>query len=103
MNSVNISQSEAERLISLEKHAIKPSNDNPINLPERGGAISLKLESADKKEEFSFDIRRGSIDLGKFTNQTRTRRSIILVRLDIGGAPHRNPDDQEIPKNHIHL
>jgi hypothetical protein len=29
--------------------------------------------------------------------------AIILYRLDIDGAPHRNPDGQEIPCPHLHI
>ncbi len=28
---------------------------------------------------------------------------MVLVRLDIEGAPHRNPDGQEVPTPHIHV
>jgi len=31
------------------------------------------------------------------------RRTIILVRVDTEGGPHRNPDDTMIPCPHIHL
>jgi hypothetical protein len=104
MSVFNISQQEAETLIAVEKHAIQQAvNDYPIRLPERGGGISVKLESLDKKEEFYLDIGRGTINLAKIKNQTRARKSIVLVRLDIGGSPHRNPDDQEVSGDHIHL
>jgi len=35
--------------------------------------------------------------------QNRGRQVVVLVRLDLGGAPHRNPDDEEIPVPHLHL
>ena len=35
--------------------------------------------------------------------QTRGRKIIVLVRLDFGGQPHRNPDDTEIGSPHLHL
>lgn len=28
---------------------------------------------------------------------------VVLVRLDLGGAPHRNPDDEEVPVPHLHV
>jgi hypothetical protein len=28
---------------------------------------------------------------------------VVLVRLDLGGAPHRNPFDEEIGVPHLHL
>lgn len=51
------------------------------------------------RENFLLDIRRGKIDLLKATNQNRARQTIVLVRLDLGGAPHRNPDGEEILEN----
>jgi hypothetical protein len=41
--------------------------------------------------------------LTKGTYQNRARGVAILARLDFGGAPHRNPDDQEVPCPHLHL
>lgn len=35
--------------------------------------------------------------------QTRGRQVVVLVRLDLGGAPHRNPDGEKIPVPHIHI
>jgi hypothetical protein len=43
------------------------------------------------------------IVLTKGTYLNRARGVAILARLDFGGAPHRNPDDQEIPYPHRHL
>ena len=56
-----------------------------------------------KVEQFLLDIRRGRIDLLKGKYQARARQVVVLVRLDFGGAPHRNPDDQEIGNPHLHL
>ena len=35
--------------------------------------------------------------------QNRGRQVVVLVRLDLGGAPHRNPDDVEVPAPHLHV
>ena len=35
--------------------------------------------------------------------QNRGRQVIVLVRLDLGGPPHRNPDGEEIPTPHLHV
>lgn len=43
------------------------------------------------------------INLLKGTYQTRSRQVVVLVRLDFGGPPHRNPDGQEIASPHIHI
>lgn len=39
----------------------------------------------------------------KGTYQNRGRQVIVLVRIDFGGAPHRNPDGTEVPSPHLHL
>jgi hypothetical protein len=45
----------------------------------------------------------GRIDLTKGTYQNRARAVLILVRLDFGGRPHRNPDGEEVTSPHLHL
>jgi hypothetical protein len=57
----------------------------------------------DKREHFHLDVSRGRIDLLKGKYQNRSRQAIILVRLDFGGKPHRNPDDEEIACPHLHV
>lgn len=68
-----------------------------------GQSLVLPLQSSDKREQFLLDLSRGRIDLLKVTMQNRGRQVVVLVRLDLGGAPHRNPDDEEIPTPHLHV
>jgi hypothetical protein len=49
------------------------------------------------------DVTRAQIKLTKATYQNRARQAIILMRLDLDGAPHRNPDGTEIPCPHLHV
>ena len=63
----------------------------------------MPLQSADKREQFLLDLSRGRIDLLKVKMQNRGRQVVVLVRLDMGGAPHRNPDGEEIPVPHLHV
>jgi len=78
-------------------------SDDAWDYPNVGGAITIPLISSDKRENFLLDISRGRIDLLKVKYQSRGRHVVILVRLDCGGAPHRNPDGQEIANPHLHL
>jgi hypothetical protein len=71
--------------------------------PDLGGSISVPLVSANRREQFVLDLRRGRIDLAKGTYQNRGRQVVVLVRLDFGGAPHRNPDGEEIESPHLHV
>ena len=95
-----LTQQEADALLVLEKYDF--SNDE-YKFPYLGGSLRLSLQSMDKKETFNLDVTRGYIALEKITFQTRARKAVVLVRLDIDGPPHRNPDGEEIGCPHIHL
>lgn len=49
------------------------------------------------------DVWRGRIAVSKVNIQNRARHCIPLVRLDVGGPPHTNPDGVEMPCPHVHL
>jgi hypothetical protein len=100
MADMNLTQAEADALIALAKHRL---DDTEWSYPATGGATSIPLASADRKEPFVLDLRRGRIDLMKGTYQTRGRQVVVLVRLDFGGAPHRNPDGEEVGSPHLHV
>ena len=100
MPRADLTQAEADKLIAMEKHRL---DDQVWEYPTLGGSICVPLTSADKRENFLLDISRGGIDLRKGTYQNRARQVVILVRLDFGGAPHRNPDGEEILCPHLHL
>ena len=100
MADINLTQAEADALIALEKHRV---NDARSDFPMGGQSLVLPLQSADKREQFLLDLSRGRIDLLKVKMQNRGRQVVVLVRLDLGGAPHRNPDDEEIAAPHLHV
>jgi hypothetical protein len=100
MPTSEITQTEADALIAVEKQRV---NDDEHNYPGGGGKLTIPLQSADRREQFMLDISRRRIDLYKGKYQNRARQIVVLVRLDIGGAPHRNPDGTEIACPHLHL
>lgn len=100
MAELNLTQAEADALIAMEKHRI---NEDRSDFPMGGQSLVLPLQSPDKREQFLLDLSRGRIDLLKVKMQKRGRQVVVLVRLDLGGAPHRNPDDGEIPAPHLHV
>ena len=100
MADIDISQAEADGLIAMEKHSV---DDKRWLFPEAGERLAIPLTSPDKRENFILDITRARIKLTKATYQNRARQAIILMRLDLDGPPHRNPDDQEIPCPHLHV
>jgi hypothetical protein len=100
MAEIDLTQKEADALIAMEKHRV---DNRPINFPSQGGRIAISLISPDKRETFMLDITRAKIKLTKATYQNRARQSIILMRLDLDGPPHRNPDGEEILCPHLHV
>lgn len=61
------------------------------------------LVSSDGNEMFLLDVRRSQLNLSKGTYQNRCRKIVVLARFGFGGAPHRNPDGEEIGTPHLHL
>lgn len=100
MSEFLLTQLEADALIAMDKHRV---DETQHAFPSQGGSLRIPLVSVDKRENFFLDISRGRIDMTKGTYQNRARSSMVLVRLDFGGAPHRNPDNEEIPSPHLHL
>ncbi len=100
MPEINLTQAEADALIGMEKHRV---DDETHDYPGMGGSICMSLTSTDKREDFLLDVSRGRIDLKKGTYQNRSRQIVVLVRLDFGGQPHRNPDDVEVASPHLHI
>lgn len=95
-----LTQAEADALIAMEKHRV---NEDHSDFPMGGESLVVPLQSADRREQFLLDISRGRIDLTKVTMQNRARQVVVLVRLDLGSAPHRNPDGEEVAAPHLHL
>jgi hypothetical protein len=100
MADINLAQEEAEKLMAMEKRA---AEHNEWLFPSPGERVVIPLTSLDKRENFVLDVTRFQIKLTKATYQNRARVAIILYRLDIDGAPHRNPDGAEIPCPHLHI
>ncbi len=100
MTEIKLSQAEADALLALEKRRV---DETAYSYPGLGGALRIPLISADRRESFVLDVTRSQINLEKGTYQNRARAVVILARLDFGGAPHRDPDDEEIPCPHLHL
>lgn len=99
MAEIFITQSEADLLLAMDKYR---ENDSRWNFPVGGGYQNIPLFSNDKREKFLLDIGRTGFNLKKIKYQTRARNAVILARIDIG-APHKNPDGEEIGSPHIHI
>ena len=100
MAYIDITQGEADALIAMEK---RRADDKDWIFPAPGDRFSIPLTSLDKRENFMLDVTRAQIKLTKATYQNRAQQVIVLMRLDIDGPPHRNPDGEEIPCPHLHI
>jgi hypothetical protein len=99
IGSASLTQVEADALIAMTKtFADADAISIPPGMDETRGLIG-----ADPKEQFLLDIWRGTFRLSKLRYQTRGRQIVVLVRLDIDGAPHTNPDGTRLPGTHLHL
>jgi hypothetical protein len=100
MADLNLTQAEADALTAMEKHR---TNEDRHDFPMAGISLAVPPQSSDKREQFLLDISRGRIDLLRVKYQNRARQVVVLVRIDFGGAPHRNPDDTDVPCPHLHV
>jgi hypothetical protein len=62
MADINLTQAEADALIALAKQRV---DMREWDYPDLGRAISIPMVSADRREQFLLDLRRGRIDLAK--------------------------------------
>jgi len=96
-----LDQPTIKRLLALEKLLENPAI---IDFPAAGGKLQLDVRSVDGLEGFLIDVnRRGQIKITKCTYQERYNVIEILLRLDIDGPPHENPDGAEVPCPHLHI
>jgi len=93
-----LSQAEADRLIKIEKRREK--NDN-YNFPAKGEYLTIPIISVDRRDTFIIDVCRHRIRLMKCTYQERFKGNIILIRLDINGPPHINPEVATVPFSYL--
>ncbi|MGA2194472.1 MAG: DUF6978 family protein [Bryobacteraceae bacterium] len=100
MADINLTQPEADALIAMGKIRV---DDKQWSFPPPGERMTIPLTSSDKRENFTLDVTRAQIKLTKATYQNRARQAIILMRLDLDGPAHRNPDGADIPCPHLHV
>ena len=95
-----LSQSLADRLFAEPKVR---SSGRIYDFPPNAGKLVIKLVSIVSGEEFILDVIPGRKDPRKMSFQLRARGNVTLVRLDIGGPTHRNPDRTTVPCPQLHV
>lgn len=89
-----LTQEEANSLIDMPK--VRKS-DEKYPFPLAGKILNIPILSQNGSENFLIDVNRGKIRITKCTYQERFLEEIILLRLDIDGPPHGNPDVENPP------
>ena len=95
-----LTQAEADQLIQMAKHFVNAPAS--ISIPP-GVDDTFELVGPNDRERFLLDVWRGTLRLTKLRFQNRVRVVVVLVRLDVDGAPHTNPDGQRLSGTHLHL
>ena len=96
-----LSQQRSEDLRQMAKVIV---DKVPLTFPMADSAILVNATSTDGREHFLFDVnRKGKIKLSKCSYQNRHSIIEILLRLDIDGPPHTNPDGEFMPCPHLHV
>lgn len=102
-----ITQTEADALLALPKVF---KDDSPLEFTMTTPMdYERTLLSNDRREEFLLTIERGNRKRVRLKYQTRTRKVVILARLELDGPAHRNPPDSPYrPRErllcpHLHL
>lgn len=96
-----LTNEEVSRLLDVPKLIDSPGR---IALPLPGEYAKWEAKSLDHREVFVIDAnRKGKLKLGKCTFQERYQLVEILLRLDIDGPPHQNPDGEVIDCPHLHI
>lgn len=93
-----LTQSEADALIAIRK---KKATEESYDFPLSGESLTIPIVSIDEREPFLIDINRARIRLAKCTYQERHHSIIILVRLDVDGQPHTNPEVSSVPISYL--
>lgn len=91
---------EARHYIRMDKYA---ADQRAYNYPAPGESLTIPLTTLTSDEQFNLDISRGKIVISKTKHQLRYHSPIVLLRLDINGPKHRNPDGQIIEGTHLHI
>lgn len=95
-----LTQAEAEWFMAMAKYFVRAPAS--ISIPP-GTDETYELAAVQDRERFLLDVWRGTLRLTKLKFQNRVRIVDVLVRLDVDGAPHTNPDGQFLPGTHLHL
>lgn len=93
---------EAQGLIQVLKKIV---GTDAFSIPNQGSKAAVSLVSVfSSNDRFKVDFNRSSrIRRDKYTLFLRYGKDQGLLRIDIGGGEHTNPDGTKVPCPHIHI
>lgn len=104
MDILNLNNKEVDLIINELKKMLSDFDMNHLNTPFGRVKYNGLLVSEINKIDFILSIYRGNIEPERFSINLRFRdTNDCLLRLDINGGPHTNPDGTITPTNHIHV
>ncbi|MCY6372408.1 DUF6978 family protein [Clostridium ganghwense] len=96
-----LTNNEFNSLKNMKKEILKCKQ---IIIPKPGKKLILDVISVNKKEDFNISLYRNRINFEKITYQNLHKRtSTPLIRIDLAGPPHFNPDGEKVLPPHIHI
>ena len=96
-----MTREEAHKLIQVLK---KITEKGIFFVPEQGKRKQLHLLSVfSDKDHFDVIINRAGVNSKKYTLVLRYGKDQGLLRIDMGGGPHTNPDGTIIACPHLHM
>ena len=98
-----LTKDEIENLLNMLKKV--KYDETYFKIPKKGNKAVLDVLSLDEKIKFIINITPGSkrSNNKKITYQERYLKDTVLLRLDIAGPYHTNPDRTTISGNHLHV
>lgn len=96
----DLTQEEADNLISMAKIPLDP--DIPLEFfPGMDEEIDFRGEH-NEKELFRVIVSRYEKNTRHCKYELLARHRVVLLRFEIEGSPHRNPDGVQVPCPHLH-
>lgn len=95
----DLPQSMADFLIEIPKFALEA--DMGVDF-RPGMNVEIDFRNDAEQEEFRLMIHRSGINIRHAKYELLARNSVVLLRFEIEGPPHDNPDGQHVPCPHLH-
>lgn len=104
LDILNLNKQEVDLIIKELKQMLTTLDMNILNTPFGRIKKDLQIVSNINNINFKLSIYRGNIEPERFSLNLRFNdTNECLVRLDIRGGKHLNPDGSIAPESHLHI